>query len=260
MAFVDAALDFYERLSDLWLAQRKFSERAFGADTVRGPIGALRHLSKEALEAAEALAAEKFEPGTVAGEAVRVELADCLLLLMDATRRSGFKLGHVLDAAIAKQRANESREWPAPKPDDQPIEHAVPPLTAADLVRALGARVAGFTQYDLLQLAQQANQDATEGKERLPYYKAALALAWDALATFTRFARELATDTAPDSDDATARVAEIMRLLGASAVLAAVGPVAHGAKAAERIERTMAEFEAAYRGELQPTFPKAFPS
>lgn len=260
MSFVGSALDFHEKLSDLWLAQKKFSERAFGADAVRGPVGALRHLSKEAREAAEALAAEKFEPGTVAGEAVRVELADCLLLLMDAIRRSGFKLGHVLDAAVAKQRVNEAREWPAPKPDDQPIEHAVPPLTDSDLVSALGARVVGFTQYDLLQLAQQANQDSGEGKEWLPYYKAALALAWDALAVFTRFARELATDTAPDSDDAAARVAEIVRVIAASAQLAAVGPDHADRAAFERAGTTVAEFEAAFRGELQQAFPKAFPS
>lgn len=108
------ALNFYDKLSDLVMDQSKWSQATFGSDSERGPLGALKHLEREAVEAQEAL--------DVSSEETLVELADCFLLLIDATRRAGFKVGDLVDAAIAKQKVNESRDWPTPI-SDEPVEH-----------------------------------------------------------------------------------------------------------------------------------------
>jgi hypothetical protein len=63
-------------LLNVYLSQMTWSQATFGSDEVRGPIGALRHLEKEAKEAQDAT-------GDI------VEYADCLLLLLDASRRGG---------------------------------------------------------------------------------------------------------------------------------------------------------------------------
>lgn len=96
-------------LSQLWLDQSEWSQTTFGRDAARGPIGPLKHLLKEA---AEAIA----NPGDL------TEYADCLLLILDATRRAGFTLTRLLDAAAVKLDQNRNRAWPAPV-DDEPVEH-----------------------------------------------------------------------------------------------------------------------------------------
>ena len=106
------ALEFFEDLSDLVEDQSKWSQATFGTDQERGPVGALKHLEKEAKEACEAV-----------GTATALEeLGDCFLLLLDATRRSGFKLCHLVEAATIKMEINKTRTWPKPK-DDTPVEH-----------------------------------------------------------------------------------------------------------------------------------------
>lgn len=109
-SYMQGLIALADRLLDLWNSQSEWSQATFGTDQQRGPIGGLRHLAKEANEAAE-------DPTNI------VEYADCFLLILDASRRAGFSLGDLLDAAEAKHQVNKLRIWPKPAADDQPTEH-----------------------------------------------------------------------------------------------------------------------------------------
>ncbi|ENZ7887737.1 DUF550 domain-containing protein [Klebsiella pneumoniae] len=74
-----------------------------------GSIGPLKHLSKEALEAAE-------KPGDLS------EWADMQFLLWDAQRRAGITDEQITQAMIDKLAVNKRREWPEPK-DEEPRLH-----------------------------------------------------------------------------------------------------------------------------------------
>lgn len=107
-------LDFGDKFHDLVIDQSEWSQATFGADSERGPLGALRHLEKEAIEAQA-----EVENGT--GNLLE-ELADCLLLILDASRRAGVKPTRLVEAAQAKMIVNKSRKWPKPI-SDIPVEH-----------------------------------------------------------------------------------------------------------------------------------------
>ncbi|EDN4942837.1 DUF550 domain-containing protein [Salmonella enterica subsp. enterica serovar Norwich] len=74
-----------------------------------GPIGPLKHLSKEALEAA----AIPSDP---------LEWADMQFLLWDAQRRAGISDEQITQAMVEKLAVNKQREWPEPK-DGEPRQH-----------------------------------------------------------------------------------------------------------------------------------------
>ena len=74
-----------------------------------GPVGPLKHLSKEALEAAA-------EPGDLS------EWADMQFLLWDAQRRAGISDEQITQAMIKKLAINKVRLWPEPK-DGEPRLH-----------------------------------------------------------------------------------------------------------------------------------------
>lgn len=74
-----------------------------------GPVGPLKHLSKEALEAAA-------EPGDLS------EWADMQFLLWDAQQRAGITDEQITQAMIEKLAVNKQREWPEPK-DGEPRLH-----------------------------------------------------------------------------------------------------------------------------------------
>lgn len=74
-----------------------------------GPVGPLKHLSKEAIEAAA-------EPGDLS------EWADMQFLLWDAQRRAGFTDEQITLAMIEKLAVNKTRQWPEPK-DGEPRLH-----------------------------------------------------------------------------------------------------------------------------------------
>jgi len=97
------------KLSDLAHDQAEWSQKTFGRDDERGPVGALRHLAREAAEAEDSL----DDP---------LEYADCLLLTIDAARRAGFGIEQLLTAAQEKMEINKKRKWPKPV-DDNPVEH-----------------------------------------------------------------------------------------------------------------------------------------
>lgn len=74
-----------------------------------GPVGPLKHLSKEALEAAA-------EPEDLS------EWADMQFLLWDAQRRAGISDGEITAAMEEKLKVNVARQWPEPK-DGEPRLH-----------------------------------------------------------------------------------------------------------------------------------------
>lgn len=74
-----------------------------------GPVGPLKHLSKEALEAAA-------EPEELS------EWADMQFLLWDAQRRAGISDGEITAAMEEKLNVNMARQWPEPK-DGEPRLH-----------------------------------------------------------------------------------------------------------------------------------------
>lgn len=74
-----------------------------------GPVGPLKHLSKEALEAAA-------EPDDLS------EWADMQFLLWDAQRRAGITDEQITRAMIDKLAVNKQRSWPEPK-DGEPRLH-----------------------------------------------------------------------------------------------------------------------------------------
>ena len=74
-----------------------------------GQVGPLKHLSKEALEAAA-------EPGDLS------EWADMQFLLWDAQRRAGISDKQITQAMVEKLAVNKQREWPEPK-DGEPRLH-----------------------------------------------------------------------------------------------------------------------------------------
>jgi hypothetical protein len=74
-----------------------------------GPVGPLKHLSKEAIETAA-------EPGDLS------EWADMQFLLWDAQRRAGITDEQITLAMVEKLAVNKQREWPEPK-DGEPRLH-----------------------------------------------------------------------------------------------------------------------------------------
>ncbi|EPH7054958.1 dATP/dGTP pyrophosphohydrolase domain-containing protein [Escherichia coli] len=88
----------------------KWSDSTFGSV---GPIGPLKHLSKEALEAAA-------EPDDLS------EWADMQFLLWDAQRRAGISDAEITAAMEDKLKINMERQWPEPK-DGEPRLHIKEP-------------------------------------------------------------------------------------------------------------------------------------
>ncbi|EEU4853549.1 DUF550 domain-containing protein [Salmonella enterica] len=80
-----------------------------------GPIGPLKHLSKEALEAA----AVPSDP---------LEWADMQFLLWDAQRRAGISDGEITLAMKEKLAVNKKREWPEPKDGEPRLHIKKPPV------------------------------------------------------------------------------------------------------------------------------------
>ncbi len=84
----------------------EWSQATFGSV---GSVGPLKHLSKEALEAAD-------QPGDLS------EWADMQFLLWDAQRRAGITDKQITQAMIEKLAENKQRSWPEPK-DGEPRLH-----------------------------------------------------------------------------------------------------------------------------------------
>lgn len=107
-----AYLELGRSLTELARDQAAWSHETFGPASARGPVGPLKHLAKEAAEAAD-------RPDDIS------EYADILILLLDATWRRGLVPEDIVGAALAKMAENRAREWPPfdPSKADEPVEH-----------------------------------------------------------------------------------------------------------------------------------------
>jgi hypothetical protein len=91
-----------------WNGQSEWSQATFGTDSERGPLGALKHLEKEAREAQDSCD--------------WVEIADCQFLVFDAARRAGMSLDVLMKVCEEKLAINKARKWNKPT-SDEPVEH-----------------------------------------------------------------------------------------------------------------------------------------
>lgn len=111
MENLTTAAELGELFQKIVCEQSEWSQATFGTDKERGPMGALLHLEEEAREAQEA-------PDDV------TEYADCLLLIVDASRRAGMEPLQLLQHTYEKLQVCKQRKWPAPN-GDQPVQHIV---------------------------------------------------------------------------------------------------------------------------------------
>lgn len=125
-------IDTGEAMTDLWDELACWSDQTFGPPEDRGPLGCLRHLMLEAKEAEEEQ--ERLISSAVVGDLeetkahhgkVMEEIADCLMLVLDAARRSNVDCLELLKITQLKLDVNKQREWPSVTPDtpEIPVEH-----------------------------------------------------------------------------------------------------------------------------------------
>ncbi|EGC8026085.1 DUF550 domain-containing protein [Salmonella enterica] len=113
----------------------EWSDAAFG-DV--GPIGPLKHLSKEALEAAA-------EPDDLS------EWADMQFLLWDAQRRASISDEQITQAMVEKLAVNKQREWPEPK-DGEPrlhIKEQPAPVVPAEMPKGLAGQIVSLLAHNI---------------------------------------------------------------------------------------------------------------
>ncbi|EIU1004443.1 DUF550 domain-containing protein [Salmonella enterica] len=113
----------------------EWSDKTFG-DV--GPVGPLKHLSKEALEAAA-------DPSDL------LEWADMQFLLWDAQRRAGISDGEITAAMKEKLAANKKREWPEPK-DGEPrlhIKEQPAPVVPEEIPKGLAGQIVSLLAHNI---------------------------------------------------------------------------------------------------------------
>jgi hypothetical protein len=108
----------------LFAAIGEWSNKTFGDEGERGPVGPLKHMAKEVL--CELLDAPRMETDAFIDKHCcspvaphdLTELADVLILLMDATRRAGCGWQQLVDEAKRKHSINVLRTYPKPVGDE----------------------------------------------------------------------------------------------------------------------------------------------
>ncbi|ENJ2273547.1 DUF550 domain-containing protein [Escherichia coli] len=142
----------------------KWSDSTFGCV---GPIGPLKHLSKEALEAAA-------EPDDLS------EWADMQFLLWDAQRRAGISDAEITAAMEDKLKINMERQWPEPK-DGEPRLHIKEPgnspvtpdawISCSERMPEIRQTVIGWNGYAVRQCVYTRNEYAKTQKGREPRFE-----------------------------------------------------------------------------------------
>ncbi|EEW0634769.1 DUF550 domain-containing protein [Escherichia coli] len=142
----------------------KWSDSTFGCV---GPIGPLKHLSKEALEAAA-------EPDDLS------EWADMQFLLWDAQRRAGISDAEITAAMEDKLKINMERQWPEPK-DGEPRLHIKEPgnspvtpdgwISCSERMPEIRQTVIGWNGYAVRQCVYTRNGYAKTQKGREPRFE-----------------------------------------------------------------------------------------
>lgn len=127
----DQMFEIGRELMTLSMDQSIWSQATFGTDDVKGPLGSLKHLANESSEAIEAFLdwsradSDIYTTDDVVVElrqGYHTELADILILLLDASRRSGLTPLDLIRKAQAKMEVNKQRKWNIPH-GDEPTEH-----------------------------------------------------------------------------------------------------------------------------------------
>ena len=142
----------------------KWSDSTFGCV---GPIGPLKHLSKEALEAAA-------EPDDLS------EWADMQFLLWDAQRRAGISDAEITAAMEDKLKINMKRQWPEQK-DGEPRLHIKEPgsspvtpdgwISCSERMPEIRQTVIGWNGYAVRQCVYTRNGYAKTQKGREPRFE-----------------------------------------------------------------------------------------
>lgn len=111
----------------LFNAVGEWSNKTFGTERERGPVGPLKHLVKEVLCELLGVPAIHFDyflqnwARTIARSENATdleELADVCILLMDATRRAGHSAEDLLNAVAMKHAKNLTRTYLRPVGDE----------------------------------------------------------------------------------------------------------------------------------------------
>ena len=100
----------------------QWSDQTFGRNRKHLPLPILYHLTKEVPEAIVAATFMNLYREPLWRDKLSLELADCLMLVVDAASHSGFTPDELLDAVERKLKINKNREWG--KPDENgTVEH-----------------------------------------------------------------------------------------------------------------------------------------
>ena len=98
-----------DRFIEFAEAQAEWSRATFGSDEERGPLGPLKHLAKEVQEC-------------LSDPTDKMEYADLLFLVLDASRRAKIPAAELLDCCFQKLEINKARTWQKPTKDGA-VEH-----------------------------------------------------------------------------------------------------------------------------------------
>lgn len=101
-----------EDFNKFWIEQGTWSNKVFGPEIKRGPVGPLKHLEKEAKEAY----------GETDKTKQQEEIIDCFFLVIDAARRAGLTPETFFYCAFWKLEINKNRQWHKTS-SDEPVEH-----------------------------------------------------------------------------------------------------------------------------------------
>lgn len=97
-----------EKLQQFVNEHREWAVKTFGVTPVPAPI---KHLKKEVGELLEAVEQNHSY------DDVRMEFADCMILLLHAADKYGMSVDELYATMRAKFGINQSRKWPAPNVD-----------------------------------------------------------------------------------------------------------------------------------------------
>ncbi len=123
-----------------------------------GPVGPLKHLSREALEAAA-------EPGDLS------EWADMQFLLWDAQRRAGISDKQLTQAMVEKLVVNKQRDWPEPI-DGEPRLHIKEQPAPVGYVSESAIFCLGAGQHEVITAKPEKDADDARYWDVIPLYAA----------------------------------------------------------------------------------------
>jgi NTP pyrophosphatase (non-canonical NTP hydrolase) len=98
-----------ERIQRLQNNIAEWSDNTFGS--VDRTIGILNHLKEEVQEVIDAKNEYEEGPTGLLQHKMATEFADCLILLLDAARKSDLNTDLLMQAAEYKMKVNRERKW-----------------------------------------------------------------------------------------------------------------------------------------------------